>query len=300
MYIVRGERKLGEILHAAKAAGQITTQHNRSKSVVVSDDHAPIKLSDAGISKDLSSRAQKLAQIPVEDFEQEVATEKASGAVSSKRVIKAGRSSNKPRSSKPPKEHKAAPEVIDLHDQGLTNPEIAKQTGVPKRQVRHIVDEEKIRRSVEPQITPDMLSLSAQQKLESAIKQHRQKLDRDFDAAVLAEGRKYLERVSPSLLQREHLADRIIRMRKGVMTRATYKLILTCLHPDWVTDPKQKRRYENAFSEFTKLEKCLLSEKESPTNIPRMPTTAAEWQEAKRQATEARKSKQSKSNLARR
>ncbi len=40
-------------------------------SVVVTNDHGP-KLSDAGISKDLSSRAQKLAAVPEAEFEAEV------------------------------------------------------------------------------------------------------------------------------------------------------------------------------------------------------------------------------------
>jgi hypothetical protein len=300
-YIVRAERKLGEILQAAKAAGQIDKTRSLKKgSVVVGDDHGGFTLDEAGISKDLSSRAQKLAGIPDNTFEEEITNERASGTVSSKRVIKAGSNGEKPRSNKPPKEHKAAPEVIDLRDKGLTNPEIAKQTGIHPRMVRKIVEHDNLRRSGEPQITPDMLSMSAQQKLDTAIKQYRKKLDREFDAAVLAEGRRYLERVTPSLLKREHQADRIIRMRKGFMTRATYVLILSCLHPDWVTDEKQKDRYANAFREFTKLEKLLLDEKESPTDIPRMPTTAAEWQEAKRQATEARKAKRQKSDLARR
>lgn len=303
-YIVRAERKLGEILRAAKAAGQITHAHDprhKSKPVVAGNDNRVVTLADAGISRDLSSRAQKLAGISAETFEQEIATEKASGMVSSKKVIsKAGRNNNKPRSNKPPKQHNATPEVIDLHDKGLSRPEIAKQVGLSARMVREIVEEENVRRSVEPEITPDMLSMSAQQKLDLAIKQHRKKLDREFNAAVLAEGRKYLERVSPSLREREHLADRIIRMRKGFMTRATYKLILSCLHPDWVTDHRQQSRYADAFREFGKLEKLLLSEKESPTDIPKMPTTAAEWKEAKRQADEARKAKRGKSNLARR
>ena len=44
---------------------------NDGSSAVVSNDHRP-RLSDAGISKDLSSRAQKLAAVPEAEFEAEI------------------------------------------------------------------------------------------------------------------------------------------------------------------------------------------------------------------------------------
>jgi hypothetical protein len=300
-YIVRAERKLGEMLRAAKAAGQITTQHTRSKRVIPVDDNSPIKLSDVGISLNLSSRAQKLANIPSDTFEQEIATEKASGLVSSKRVIsKTGRNGEKPRGNKPRKEHDAAPEVIDLHDKGLTNVEIAAQTGVSVYSIQRTIADENIRRSAEPQITPDMLSMSAQQKFDIAIKQHRKKLDREYEAAVLAAARKYLDTVSTRLRNEQNEAKRIMQGRRGFMTRATYKLILACLHPDWVTDHQQKVRYADAFREFIKLEKFVLSEKESSTDFVKIPETRAEWEALKREVSESRKAKRQKSDLARR
>jgi hypothetical protein len=60
-YIVRAERKLGEMLKAAKAAGQLNPGGNR-QSIVDGDDNGP-KLADCGISRDLSSRAQKIAAV---------------------------------------------------------------------------------------------------------------------------------------------------------------------------------------------------------------------------------------------
>jgi hypothetical protein len=49
------------MLQAAKATGQITTQHHHAKNVIRDDDNVPVKLSDAGISLNLSSRAQRIA-----------------------------------------------------------------------------------------------------------------------------------------------------------------------------------------------------------------------------------------------
>ena len=77
---IRAERRLGEMIAAQKA----TTGLNRGTVVsgnkvgagqgspaVDSDDRRPT-LADAGISKDLSSRAQKLAAVPEAEFEAEM------------------------------------------------------------------------------------------------------------------------------------------------------------------------------------------------------------------------------------
>lgn len=77
---IRAERRLGEMLAAQKASGGLNqgarvagakAGANDGSSAVVSGDRRP-KLSDAGISKDLSSRAQKLAAVPAAEFEAEV------------------------------------------------------------------------------------------------------------------------------------------------------------------------------------------------------------------------------------
>jgi hypothetical protein len=72
---IRAERRLGEMIVETKAAGGLNPSATLKRGpVVVTDDHgkkAP-KLADAGISKDQSSRAQKLAAIPDAEFEAEV------------------------------------------------------------------------------------------------------------------------------------------------------------------------------------------------------------------------------------
>ena len=66
------ECKLGEILKAAKAAGHITkghaTSNQYSKFADVPDENiSKTTLSDAGITRKESSRAQKLADVPRDD-----------------------------------------------------------------------------------------------------------------------------------------------------------------------------------------------------------------------------------------
>lgn len=65
---IRAERRLGEMIAAQKAATGLAKPGPKS---VVTNDRSPT-LADAGISKDLSSRAQKLAAVPEAEFEAEV------------------------------------------------------------------------------------------------------------------------------------------------------------------------------------------------------------------------------------
>lgn len=71
---IRAERRLGEMLAAQKAAGGLNKgAMGVGKSAVVTDDRTRVPtLAEAGISKDLSARAQNLAAVPEAEFEQEV------------------------------------------------------------------------------------------------------------------------------------------------------------------------------------------------------------------------------------
>ena len=99
---IRAERRLGEMLAAQKADGGLNggtkmtgakSGANDGSSAVVANDRRP-KLADAGISKDLSSRAQKLAAVPEAEFEAEVGEWRdrvsAEGARVTTRLEKAG------------------------------------------------------------------------------------------------------------------------------------------------------------------------------------------------------------------
>jgi hypothetical protein len=94
---IRAERRLGELLVAQKADGGLNPAASLKRGpVVVSNDHGekPATLADAGISKDLSSRAQKLAAVPEQVFEAELAAKRErdlkDGARVSARLERAG------------------------------------------------------------------------------------------------------------------------------------------------------------------------------------------------------------------
>ena len=55
-------RKLGAMIAAAKAAGQITKVHNRPKSVVPDENNA-FTLEEIGITRKESMRAQRIAAV---------------------------------------------------------------------------------------------------------------------------------------------------------------------------------------------------------------------------------------------
>jgi hypothetical protein len=68
---IRAERRLGEMIKAQKDEGGLAKPGTKPSSVVVLD-RTPT-LADVGISKDLSSRAQKIASIPAPEFEEAIA-----------------------------------------------------------------------------------------------------------------------------------------------------------------------------------------------------------------------------------
>jgi hypothetical protein len=154
------------------------------------------------------------------------------------------------------------------------------------------VQHERIKRSG-ASVAPDMLSMTAQEKLDTAIRQHKQKLDAEFEIKVRAEVNERLVLVSDRLRREQKEAERITKSRKGIMDRETYKLILACLHPDrinqFVTDTRLRQIYADAWNAVRALEKLLLNEKESPTEFVGIPSTVAEWDALKRQTSAARK-----------
>jgi hypothetical protein len=91
---LRAERRLGEMLAAQKAGEGLAKPGAKPRAnSVVTNDRIPT-LAEAGISKDLSSRAQKLAAVPEDEFEAELAAkrerDKQDGARVSARLEQAG------------------------------------------------------------------------------------------------------------------------------------------------------------------------------------------------------------------
>lgn len=134
---LRAERRLGEMLveqkdgeglsQGARVAGN-KPGAGKGQPAVVTNDRRP-KLADAGISKDLSSRAQKLAAVPEAEFEAEVGQWRervsAEGARVSARLQAAGeREQRKAKPAEPA--HDDFDPVAELE---RAHAEIAKLTG---------------------------------------------------------------------------------------------------------------------------------------------------------------------------
>jgi hypothetical protein len=130
-----------------------------------------------------------------------------------------------------------------------------------------------------------------------AVQKHKAKLDEQFHAAVNARVQEFLENtIMPKLQAEQAEARRVMESRKGIMDKKAFRKIVECLHSDRVTDSELKPKYDEAFIIFKGLEKRLLNEKDSPTPFVNVPTTRAEWDELKRQATERKKSKRNIQN----
>lgn len=136
------------------------------------------------------------------------------------------------------------------------------------------------------------LSQSARHKLDAAIRAHKHKLDLEFERRCQEEGRRWLNDVSLPQYAKEIAAlEHSISSRRGIMDRITYRKILSCLHPDRVTDPELKIRYEEAFRLFTELEKRVLNEEQSPTTFRQMPRTYDELMAMKAKVRADRRAK---------
>ena len=140
-------------------------------------------------------------------------------------------------------------------------------------------------------IDPAMIPPSKQQRFDAAIRQHKRKLDAEFEARVLDECRKRVDEfILPEHVKEQEEARAVIKARKGVMPYRAFKTILACLHPDRVLDEGQKKRYAEAFNIFNDLKLLLCCEAELPapqtTDIPR---TYSEMMARKQKVAEARR-----------
>lgn len=120
---IRAERRLGEMLAQQKAEGGLSKGQLKQGPALVADEggkSAP-KLADAGISYDLSSRAQKLAAVPEAEFEAEVGQWRervtAEGARVSARLEKAGERAMKANALEPEPIDDDGPTLAELVDE---------------------------------------------------------------------------------------------------------------------------------------------------------------------------------------
>lgn len=88
-------------------------------------------------------------------------------------------------------------------------------------------------------VDPNTLSTTAAQKLEVAIRQHKRKLDQEFEARIQIEYKARFDKHFPDMQKRYNEAFReketyrkFMDQQKKVFTPDQFKVILMCLHPD--------------------------------------------------------------------
>jgi transposase-like protein len=133
-------------------------------------------------------------------------------------------------------------------DGGKTRPQIAAEFNVGENAVSIAVARELGRREgqADRPIDRDNLSVTAQQKLDAAIRQHQRKLDMEHAVRmraldeevrqrVLAEGKDYLASLNEmreKAWSEEKFYREMIDNHKPPFTKDQFKTILMCLHPD--------------------------------------------------------------------
>jgi len=119
------------------------------------------------------------------------------------------------------------------------------------------------------------LSKTAQEKLDAAIGAYKRKLYAGFEKEVedrlRSDFHKTIEPWMSHFKERLERADAVLKAYKGVMSRATYRKIWSCLHPDSRHGVTEERLNE-AFDVFAKLENVLVKI-ETPKG-PAMPSLA--------------------------
>lgn len=144
-----------------------------------------------------------------------------------------------------------------------------------------------------PPVDAATLPMSAKEKLDLAIKQATRKLEREFAQRVRDEVKRGIEQsVLPAYEAEYRKYQDWIEHRKGCMSRKVYVKILARLHPDTGGDA-------DLFDTFKKLEKVLLDEKQSPTDVPDMPKTYEELMALKQKVAAERRAKRGNQNVIR-
>jgi hypothetical protein len=289
----RAQCRLADEYDAAQERGEVAT---RGDGTAIRD-HIPNKNKVATI-KDIGLTSKKIHEArAVRDaekakpggirkaIEEKLASGKEPTRADVNRIVRPP----KPRAERQPQAVERENKVAALKDAGLSPEEIAGEIGLGLRAVHQALEHVEIRREAEAEIDPSTLSMTAQEKLAAAMRQHQRKLDAAFEQRVLEECRRRMDEISlPHWRQQIEQAKQLYARRKALMSKETFNTIRRGLHPDSRNAISEKKLSE-AFDAFMGLEKFLLDEKDSPTPFGDVPGSLAEWDRmrAKRSAKRA-------------
>jgi len=171
--------------------------------------------------------------------------------------------------------------VAALKDEGLTVKEISKVVGLGERAVNQALEHVEIKREAVLDIDPATLSMSAQKKLEIAIRQHQARLSASFQKTVNDEIKARIDGIIlPDWKKKIGEAKNIYNRRLKFMSKEIFNTIRRALHPDSRHSISDKKLAE-AFDAFMAMEKYLLDEKDSPTEFGNLPDNLAAWDKMK-------------------
>jgi hypothetical protein len=173
------------------------------------------------------------------------------------------------RGRKRPAEHHAA--AAKCLDEGKTREQVAVETGLSEHQVQLSREREIGRR----EMLAELLAAAAAQNfsdkgkltIENAIRIHRRNLDVEYDTRRSKEIREHIQRIMPTLQQERNQAFKteqfyreFMQKQKKIMTTDEFRLVLSCLHPDY-RDSVTKERLNRAFLLFEPKKFAITGEK---------------------------------------
>lgn len=293
----RAQCRLADEYDAAQERGEVKSPGNKSGKSNVPDQNNTPTVTDIGLTRKQIHEARQVRDAEKAKpgairhaLDQQLEAGKEPTRADVKRAIGNKQSKGK-RSARPRLNETKSAEVAAalILDQGKSYSEMELQTGLSNTVLRSAVAREEGRRDTP--VTHEELSMSAQKKLDIAIRQHKRKLELQFERHVLDEVRKRIDEiVLPSWKRKIDEAQELYKHRRGAMDKTTFNKIRRALHPDSRQSISDKV-LADAFDTFMGLEKYLLNEKDSPTDFPPLPKTWQEWENAKRAETAARKAR---------
>jgi hypothetical protein len=154
-------------------------------------------------------------------------------------------------------------------------------------------------RSSAPELSASSLPTTARDKLEAALRQHKRKLNAEFELRVQQEVRKRLDdEILPRYSRRYAEYEKGINSHRGYIARDEYITIWRCLHPDSrnsATDEMLAR----AFDIFSDLKRVLVKQDErKPLQGRPLPRTFEELEAARRKVQEERRAKRATSKAS--
>jgi len=186
----------------------------------------------------------------------------------------------KPKPTKPTPELEKALHAYDrrkLAGQELTYEAIMQEAGVSSTPVRRAIAMREAEEKVSKEAVAG-LSMSAQQKLDAAIRNAVKRLELEFETRVIEETKKRIEEWHlPNYMALLRKVEDMLKFKRGLMSRADYRKILRCVHPDTGAHVSDANRNE-AFRLFTQLEARLVDDAEQADlkRVSTLPKTVEE------------------------